>query len=398
MSKKNSGHISLIYSGHQFAYLYGILSGFYNKDRLIVDVIDAVRPPDETHDFNDDPNLRVKNFLGLKRKTKVGKLLRWIGYYSKLIAYLLTNRSEIIHIEWLNSQFESFEQLMLPLIIKMRGQKLVYKVHDISSRLLLRKETSGDYHINIGFIKRHFYNKVDVFIVHNNYIKKLLISFGIPANKIEIISHGVNNHVPFTNKSKNEARKELGISKTDKVILFFGTISPYKNIEALIDSIHNLKKEHENILLLIAGEFRDEKYKKYIEEKCNDPLIKNNIVKHIGHIKNKDIENYFAAADVLCLPYKFIFQSGVLFLAYRLGTFVISRNVGGIPEDILVNTTGVIYEDDSELPKVLSGFFNSELYQDERTGKKIRDYANEKYSWEKLSGELISVYNKLIPQ
>lgn len=395
--RKNKKQVSLLYSGHQFDYLYGILSGLYNTKKYYIDVVDGDRPANEKHEFHDDPNLHFRSVLGDRRKTSIGKGLRWVVYYLKLIPYLLFNKSSIIHIEWLNSQFVGMEEILLPIIIKkIRGQKLVYKVHDISSRLLLQKP-GKDYEIQLNYTKAFFYKHVDIFVVHNSFTQKLLTDFGIAPERIRIIRHGVNNFVPFSNKTKAATREKLGLKTDDKVILFFGNISPYKNIEALIDAVAEVKKNHSRIVLLIAGNYRKglDKYKAEIDQKLNSDLIKDSVVLHQEFISSEEIENYFAAADVLCLPYKFIFQSGVLFLAYTLGIFVIAHRVGGIPEDIIVGKTGLIYDKDEELGSVLTSFFNSEQYKDEKLSEKIRDFANENYSWNKLSGQLIDIYDDL---
>lgn len=389
--------ISLIYGDHQFDYLYGLLSGFYKNTNYHIDVIEGARPANEVHSFYDDPYLSFKYFMGARRKTNIGKALRWLKYYLKLIPYLLFNSSKIIHIEWVNSQFVGFEEIMLPFIIKkIRSQKLVYKVHDISSRLLLQKP-GKDYKIKLNFTKRFFYKNVDVFIVHNNYTKNLLSNFGIPSDKIEIIKHGVNNFVPYTNLKKYEARDRLQLGQNAKIVLFFGNISPYKNIESLIDALAQVKKVHPEILLLIAGNYRKGlgDYKTQIESKLDNEVIKDNISIHLKFIANEDIETYFAAADVLCLPYKFIFQSGVLFLANTLGTFVIAREVGGIPEDIYPGKTGMTYLDDAQLPDILTSFFESDQYYNYDFRQQIRSFANESYSWVQLCKQLTKVYETL---
>ncbi|QKJ31478.1 glycosyltransferase [Mucilaginibacter mali] len=396
--KKRKDRISLLYSGHQFDYLYGILSGLYKTRAYHIDIIDSDRPAGEKHGFYDSPNFHFKPFLRKVSKQKIGKASRWVWYYFKLIPYLCFNRSSIIHIEWLNSQFVGFEELILPFIIKkVRRQMLVYKVHDISSRLLLNS-SGKNYHVTLNFTKRYFYNNVDIFIVHNNFTKGLLTDLGIPAQKIKIISHGVNNFVPFAHKTKNSARMQLGLKATDKIVLFFGNISPYKNIEVLIDAVAELSRTDNNIKLLIAGNFRKglNEYRAEISDKLNDDSIKASVSLHLEFISNQEIETFFAAADVLCLPYKFIFQSGVLFLAYRLGTFVIAPQTGGIPEDILEGETGLTYDKDEDLLKTLDLYFRSGKYNDAELGEKIRRHADENYSWEKITGQLFIIYDELV--
>ncbi|MGZ4090271.1 MAG: glycosyltransferase, partial [Bacteroidia bacterium] len=283
--KKDKKKVSLIHCGHEFAYLYGLLSGFYKKGFFHLDIIDSVRPPDEAHGFNDEHDFRFFSFLGGTKKNPILKGLRWGAYYMRLIPYLLFNKSYIVHIEWINSQFSGFEEIMLPFIIKkIRHQKLVYTVHDVSSKLLLKK-TGEDYDVKPNRTKLFFYNSVDVFIVHNEFTQKILIDFGVASEKIQILKHGLNIFAPFTGKGKAEVRKELKINNDDKVVLFFGNISPYKNIEALIDAVSVVKKTHKEVKLLIVGNFRKglQQYKKQIDDKC-DELLKGSVIRELKFI------------------------------------------------------------------------------------------------------------------
>ncbi len=50
------------------------------------------------------------------------------------------------------------------------------------------------------------------------------------------------------------------------------------------------------------------------------------------YVPFSDVTRYFAAADVLVLPYRHVSQSGVLFLALSLGLPVVATSVGALPE------------------------------------------------------------------
>ncbi len=55
-------------------------------------------------------------------------------------------------------------------------------------------------------------------------------------------------------------------------------------------------------------------------------------IHRFAYIPFEDVPRYFAAADVLVLPYRHVSQSGVLFLALALGLPVVATRVGALPE------------------------------------------------------------------
>ena len=71
---------------------------------------------------------------------------------------------------------------------------------------------------------------------------ELLADFGVPQNKVSVIPFGINNTVPNTTLSTTEAKRQLDVSYSDKTILFFGNIAPYKGLEYLIAAFAELLK------------------------------------------------------------------------------------------------------------------------------------------------------------
>ena len=111
------------------------------------------------------------------------------------------------------------------------------------------------------------------------------------------------------------------------------------------------------------------------------------------------MELYFKAADVLIVPYVHIFQSGVPFLAYSFGLPVIATDVGSLREDIIEGRTGFVCqpEDSSALARTIDKYFESELFRDlENRRFEIKEYANERYSWNKVAAITTAVYSNLL--
>jgi len=192
----------------------------------------------------------------------------------------------------------------------------------------------------------------------------------------------------------------LGISTIDKTMLCYGQIAPYKGLEYLISAFTELLKRDGNYRLIIAGKPKwNEIYWNQIEQLMIDRGVRERVVERIEHVPDEETELYFKAADVLILPYVRIFQSGVLFLSYSFGLPVIVADVGSLKEEIIEGKTGLVFkpQDSSDLARVIAKYFESELFRElERRRSEIKEYANERYSWDKVVEVTKAVYSDLL--
>ncbi len=60
------------------------------------------------------------------------------------------------------------------------------------------------------------------------------------------------------------------------------------------------------------------------------------------HVPDEAVGDYFAAADLVVLPYVSATQSGITQVAYAFGLPVVSTDVGGLPEVVRDGETGYI--------------------------------------------------------
>jgi glycosyltransferase involved in cell wall biosynthesis len=116
--------------------------------------------------------------------------------------------------------------------------------------------------------------------------------------------------------------------------------------------------------------------------------VADRVLEHVRFIPDEEIEPYFVAADALVLPYTYIFQSGVLFLAYSFGVPVIASDVGSLKEFIREGLTGFVCrpKDAADLADAIRRFFTSDLYRDaEARRAAIRMFANTRHSWQTVA-------------
>ena len=214
--------------------------------------------------------------------------------------------------------------------------------------------------------------------VHTDKMKgELIEEFGVQGARVTVIPFGINNAVPNTSLTPADAKQRLGLRKDEKTILFFGRITPYKGLEYLIAAFRQVLARGQNYRLIIAGKpDKCEEYWSAIREEIREDVQRGQVLLKANFIPDDETEVYFKAADVVVLPYRDIYQSGVLFLGHSFGLPVLAADVGSLKDEIVEGKTGFVFrpEDPVDLARVIEQYFASDLYADlnSRRGE-IRD-------------------------
>jgi D-inositol-3-phosphate glycosyltransferase len=344
-----------------------------------------------------NPDVEFLNLRGdqSKHASLPRKCLRILFYYAKLIRYAATAKPRIFHILW-NNKIEYFDRTLLLFYYRLLRKKILFTAHNVNAG----KRDGTDSWFNRLTLACQ-YKMVHRIFVHTEKMKtELSHDFRIPAEKVVVIPFGINVTVPNTDIASEEARKKLGFGANQRILLFFGYIAPYKGLEYLVDAFALLSGQDRQLHLVIAGKPKDcEPYWQQIQHKLDMHGIRPLVTLKTDYVSDGDVELYFKAADALVLPYKFIFQSGVLFLSYSFGLPVIAADVGSLKEDIIEGKTGFIFRarDPVHLSAIIRNYFKSELYRhlDEHRGN-IRQYAGDRYSWSKVGTITCEAYDSLL--
>ena len=337
-------------------------------------------------------NLRGDQNPSARLASKVARILT---YYWRLICYAVTAKPKVFHILW-NNKFELLDRTLLTLYYKVVGKRVVLTAHNLN----IRKRDGTDSWLN-RLSLRIQYRLADHIFVHTQGMKKeLTAEFGVQDGNVSVIPFGINNTVPNTRMTTDEARQALGISTKEKVLLCYGQIAPYKGLEYLVAAFAQLLDEDITYRLIIAGKpKRNEIYWKRIKGLISDRDVQERVIERIEHVPDEETEIYFKAADVLVLPYVSVFQSGVIFLAYSFGLPVIATDVGSLKEQIIEGETGFVSkpQDSANLAAAIDKYFHSELFRSlESRRPEIKTFANERYSWDKVAATTKAIYLNLL--
>lgn len=237
------------------------------------------------------------------------------------------------------------------------------------------------------FFTKYFVSSIDAFITMSKGVLHDLQKF-VKNKPSQFTPHPLYDNFGEA-ISKDAAREYLKINLDEKIILFFGFIRKYKGLDILLKAMKILKDQNQNIKLLIAGEFYDDR-RKY-DEIIDSSDIRSNLILHTDFISDSEVKHYLCAADCVVQPYRNATQSGVTPLAYHFERPMIVTNVGGLPDIVPDKKVGLVAEPNSKdiADKILYFFQLGENYflPHLREEKK-------KYSWDNMVKMIVILANK----
>lgn len=191
------------------------------------------------------------------------------------------------------------------------------------------------------FLTRLVMRKGDYFIVHSKNDGQDLLSIKENAKFMQN-PHPTYNAFKIRNITKEHAKQELHKIDDEKLLLFFGFVREYKGLKYLLYAMPMIKEKIANIKLMVVGSFGDDKdeYKQIIK----DNQIEDCVEIMDNYVPDNEVEKYFAACDVVVLPYESATQSGIVQIAYGFEKPVIVTNVGGLPDVVMDGKTGYVVE------------------------------------------------------
>jgi glycosyltransferase involved in cell wall biosynthesis len=382
--------IAILTGGGDRHYALGLASSLVEKgvafDFIGSDFLEAA-------ELRRNPQVRFLNLRGdMRPEAPVAqKIVRVARYYARLLRYAIVAEPRIFHILW-NNKFEFFDRTALVLYYRLLGKRIVLTVHNVN----IGKRDRSDSALNRLTLKLQ-YRLADHLFVHTAQMKQELAhDFDVPAEKVTVIPYGINNMVPETALTGEDARRRLALADGDKAILFFGNIAPYKGVEYLVEAMASVAKRLPDARLIIAGRPKgSEEYWARIQSRIAALGLHQRVLQHIEYVPDEEIEKYFKAADVLVLPYTRVFQSGVLFLGYSFGLPAIASDVASLREDIIEGETGLVCKpgDAEALADAIVRYFASELYGSLASRRPaIRRFATERHSWSTVASLTSDVY------
>lgn len=291
-------------------------------------------------------------------------------YYFALLWTIARHRGATIHfIGLLSSRIILFDGLVLPLWLRLWAGCYIHTAHNA---LPHSREKSRLFWLAYRWI----YRFPHVIVAHTEAVGRQLVEeFGVDSSRIKVISIGLNEEVPESPLSVAEARHHLGIPENGEVVLFFGKVERYKGVDILAEAWGQV--QNRTARLYIAGWCPDDDYAAEIREAINRSSRASSIRWKEGFVPNDEVAVWLRACDVVVMPYRHIYQSGVVFLCLRLGVPIVATRVGSLA-DYIDEKGGIVCStnDAAGIAGALDDFFaNSARFQRSEISRRAAKYA-----------------------
>jgi len=351
----------------------------------------------ESSDLRSSPHVSFLNLRGdqTEQVSWSRKAMRLARYYIRILWYAARAEPRVFHVLW-NNRLEIFDRTALMGFYKLLGKRVVLTAHNVNAG----RRDGRDSTLN-RLTLRMQYRMAEHIFVHAQYLRRELTQvFGVPACRVSVIPFGTNEEVPDTSLTTREARGRLGVGDSERTILFFGKLRPYKGIETLLAAFTALETAAAPCRLFIVGktEAGCEEYVARIRHAIDAAPGGRRVVLRDEYVPAEQLEVYFKAADVVVLPYREVSQSGVLVLAYQFGLPVIATDIEGFRQAVVPGKTGLLFRegDPCHLARALEDFFRSEMYRDE-TGRRadIAEVTRRRHAWDVVGEMTVKVYESL---
>lgn len=205
----------------------------------------------------------------------------------------------------------------------------------------------------------------------------------VPDAVFEQVVHPTYNAFKFENISKEKARELLGLSKNEKILLFFGFIRDYKGLDILLNAMPSAACAVQKLKLLVVGDFGSEDNRRRYLNLIDTNHVGGYINIYDGYIPDREIEKFFAACDLVVLPYRSATQSGIVQIAYGFEKPVVVTKVGGLPDVVENGKTGYVVEMENpkQLAEAIACYFNDN--REEEFTANVRNEAY-RFSWDRI--------------
>ncbi len=185
-------------------------------------------------------------------------------------------------------------------------------------------------------IQRLVARNATTIITPSEYLKKIVMRWGIESDKIQVIHSTFN--IPANMQTKNELRAELNIN--NNVIVSAGRLVSWKGFELLIEIMQDILVVYPKTVLYIIGDGPD---KKLLSGQIKDVDLEENVIL-LGQLSKDELARYIKLSDIFVLNTGYEGLSHVLLEAMSLGAPVVTTSIGGNPELIENNKDGLLVE------------------------------------------------------
>ena len=319
----------------------------------------------------------------LSGKIKAAKRILWgTGVKESFKELLKDFQPDIVHLNNIHSYLS-------PLVARLaheQGIKVIWTLHDYKllcpaykENVIRRKCMKDNLLASIlawaeakNWNKKKLMEWTDTFICPSRFMAEKMQQGGYSSEKLQIIHN-------FISEEPIKSDVNPSISERENSYAYIGRLSEEKGVESLLKAATQLPY---TLYMAGTGPLKNDLVRKYAAD---------NIV-FLGHLTSKEIAELLKKVSFTVIP-SIWYENNPLSVIESLcyGTPVLGRNIGGIPELLETDKCNCLFEQDNELPALITEMFASvtSIHRDRLAATSLRRFSSKRYyqKWLEIVGK-----------
>jgi glycosyltransferase involved in cell wall biosynthesis len=303
------------------------------------------------------------------------------GFFSIILNTLKNINCDVVHIQYPTISYKGFVEInILPLILRLRGYKVVYTLHEYSQRPFLSRVRRWPSVLGSNNV-----------IVVEDLFKRDLIKLPFFRNsddKIDVVYIGANIPRSSGSSAKLLNIKEKLFGNYDGLVAsYFGFVNSNKVLLVTIETMGQLKKENQLFfkLLIISHLDTNDSYQNEILKLITQYGLTDDII-ITGFLPKEDVGNYIACSDfgISLFANGLSVRNGSFLALYQEGIKVIATKT---TENYPIALNNVVFIDNNSVDELKKALLKISHLDLTKTYEQITD-------WSEIAQKHILIYQQ----
>ena len=278
---------------------------------------------------------KIKNFI----ITTGGRMIKELDDNFTHVHQLPISSKNFFFYPFLASKINKFISANNINLVHVRSRGPAWMINLMSKNNIKTISTFHNVYGGISYLKK-MYNKglsrMDYLVAISDHVKETVVEkYNIAAEKISVINRGIDTDYykkKVDDTKKNEFLHTHQVDKSKKIILFPARLTSWKGQLEFLDVINKLNLQ--NLLVLFAGDTKNESYTQLVRNKINKENLSIKC-KILGSLNQEEMKISYQIADVsVSFPLRAEGFGRTICESLYLNTPVLAFDYGGVKNQL----------------------------------------------------------------